>query len=138
MGAEKVDGKFVTPELFLSVDEVVFNFAHHISSSISGWNYRSTAIAKEMMLGQLNASHKYPFDVLVRSHIHYFWSVESAGKLGVITPAWQLQTPFMLRKGTMGTIPDIGAVRFVVNGTDYHLEKHLYKLAEARPPRVKA
>ena len=137
VGAEKVKGQFVNPEIYLTVENVHFNFAHAIGSSISGWNYRSTAIAKEMMLGQLMKSHKYPFDVLVRSHVHYFWAVESAGKLGVITPAWQLQTSFMQRNGTMGSIPDIGAIRFSVKGSDYRLEKKLYRLKESRPPLVR-
>ena len=136
VGAEKVDGRFVTPELFLTVEGITFNLAHHITSSTSGWNYRSTAIAKELMLGQLNVSHKFPFDIMVRSHIHYFWAVESAGKLGVITPAWQLQTAFMQKKGTMGSIPDIGASRFIVDGSNYHLEKRLFKLNEAKPSKV--
>ena len=136
--AEKVKGRFATDELLLEVEDVTFNVAHHIASSISGWNYRSTPIAKEMMLGQLVQSHKWPFDVLVRSHVHYYWAVESAGKLGLITPAWELQTPFMKKKGTMGSVPDIGAVRFTVEGKSHNHEKLLYRLEEARPSKVKA
>ena len=138
VGAQKVDGRYVTDELFLEVEGVTMNVAHHIASSVSGWNYRSTPIAKEMMLGQLVQSSKWPFDILVRSHVHYYWVVESAGKLGLITPAWELQTSFMKKKGTMGSVPDIGAVRFIVDGKTHHHEKLLYRLDEAKPSKVRA
>lgn len=143
VGAERVNGSYVPDEFYLKVngngsEGVTFNFAHAIGSSSSGWTYRSTAIAKEMMLGQLEKSRKHPFNVLVRSHIHYFWTVGSASHLGVVTPVWELQTGFMKRQGTMGSVPDIGAIRFLVDGNNYTLEKKLFKLDEARPPLVVA
>lgn len=138
IGAEKVEGRFVSPELFLDVEGVTFNFAHHIAGSVSGWMYRSTPPAKEMMLAQLNESHKWPFDVLVRSHNHYYWYVGSASKLALLTPCWQLQTWFVLRKTSAGSIPDIGAIRFEVTGNEYDWDAKLYKLNEGRPPKVKA
>ena len=137
VGAEKVDGHFIAPELFLDVDGIVFNLAHHIPGSTSGWMYRSTPPAKEMMLMQLNASHKWPFDVLIRSHNHYYWYVGSASKLAMLTPCWQLQTWFNYRKSSAGTIPDIGAVRFVVDNGIYDWDAKLFKLEESRPPKVK-
>ena len=136
--AEEVDGRFVSPELFLEVDGVTFNFAHHIAGSLSGWMYRSTPPAKEMMLAQLNQSHKWPFDILIRSHNHYYWAIESASKLAMLTPAWQLQTWYGLRRTSAGSIPDIGAVRFKVGEGRYAYEKMLFKLNEAKPPKVKA
>lgn len=137
LGATKVDGNYVSPELFLDVDGVTFNFAHHIPGSVSGWVYRSTPAAKEMLLLHLNASHKWPFDVLVRSHNHYFWAVQSTSKMAVLTPCWQLQTWFNYRKSSGGTVPDIGAVRFLIDDGDYKLEKKIYRMREWRPPRVK-
>jgi hypothetical protein len=142
--AEKVhakaadNGQILNPELFLTVEDVKFNFAHHIPGSASGWMYRSTPPAKEMMLMQLNQSHKWPFDVMVRSHNHYFWGVMSSSKMAVLTPAWQLQTWFAYRKSSAGTVTDIGAVRFLVDGPEYKLEKLLYNLPEAKPARAKA
>lgn len=138
IGAEKVDGKFVSNELFLDIEDTTFNFAHHIAGSLSGWMYRSTPPAKEMMLAQLNQSHKWPFDVLVRSHNHYYWYVGSASKLALLTPCWQLQNWYSLRKTSAGSIPDIGAVRFTVNGDAYDWDTKLYKPAEAKPPKVRA
>ncbi len=138
IGAEKVDGRFVSNELFLDVEGVTFSFAHHISGSVSGWMYRSTPPAKEMMLAQLNQSHKWPFDVLVRSHNHYYWYVGSSSKLALLTPCWQLQTWFVQRKTSAGSIPDIGSVRFAVDGNAYDWDSKLYNLREAKPPRVKA
>jgi len=138
VGAEEVSGVHVVPELFLDVDGTTFNFAHHIPASMSGWVYRSTPLAKEMMLAQLNRSDKWDFDVLVRSHVHYFWAVQSASKMAVLTPCWQLQTWYQYRKTASGSIPEIGAVRFLVDDGDYRLEKLLFKLQAAKPALVKA
>jgi predicted phosphodiesterase len=139
VGAERVDGLHVSAELFLDIDGTKFNVAHHIGSSASGWQYKSTPIAKEMMLMKLIESRKWPVDVLVRSHVHYYWAVQTPSHTGVINPCWQLQTWFQIQKGAAGLVPDIGAVRFNV-GTEknYTWEKKLFKLPETRPPLVKA
>lgn len=136
VGAEKVDGNFVSPELFLEVGGVNFSFAHHISGSVSGWIYRSTPAAKEMLLLHLNASHKHPFDILVRSHNHYFWVVQSTSKMAVLTPGWQLQTWYNYRRSASGTVPDIGAVRFLVDEGEYQLQKKIFRMDAWRPPKV--
>ena len=118
------------------VEGLTFNFAHHIAGSASGWMYRSTPPAKEMMLAQLNASHKWPFDVLVRSHNHYFWAIQSTNKMAVLTPCWQLQNWFAMRKSSAGTIPDIGAVRFLVEKGEITLQKKIFRLPEFKPTKV--
>lgn len=138
VGAEKVDGKLVFPELFLDVENVKFNFAHHISSSVSGWQYRSTPSAKEAMLLKLNESHKWPYDILVRSHVHYYWYNGSTSHLAMTTPCWQLQTWFMYRKTAAGTIPDIGAVRFIVDNESYDWDEMIAKNPTWKPTRVRA
>lgn len=139
VGAERVDGRHVFPELFLDVDGTSFQFAHHIASSASGWQYKSTPIAKELMLLKLVENRKYPADIIVRSHVHYYWAVQTASHLGLITPAWQLQTWFMMQKSTASTVPDIGAVRFNVRAEkDFDWEKKLYRMNEWKPTRVKA
>lgn len=135
----KGDGNFIFNELFLDVEDTKFHFAHHVSGSLSGWMYRSTPPAKEMMLAQLNQSHKWPFDVLVRSHNHYYWFVGSSSKLALLTPAWQLQTWFAMRKTSAGSIPDIGAVRFEVEGAQYNWAPMLMKPTETtKPPKMRA
>ncbi len=137
VGAEKVDGRFVSPELFLDVEDITMNFAHHVAGSFSGWVYRSTPAAKEMMLLTLIQERKWPFDVLVRSHNHYFWAVQSTSKMAVLTPCWQLQNWFALRKTTAGTVPDIGAVRFLIDDDTFQLEKKIFRMNEWKPPKVK-
>ena len=114
VGAIPIDGHHSVYELFLDVHGCTFHFAHHIEST-KVMMYRATAITRELALAMLNASHKYPVNVLVRSHVQYYWHTQSSGHDGFITPGWQLQTPYMMKLSPSGMVPDIGALRFRVD-----------------------
>ena len=136
VGATPIGGYFAPYEIYLEEEGVTFNFAHHV-----GYNqefYRSTALTREMALMKLNASHKPADpDVIVRSHVHYYWYVGSTSHLTMTTPCWKLQDWFMQRKGPGGGVPDIGAVRFTVKDGEYSWEKKIYRLPEFKNPLVK-
>lgn len=136
VGAKKVDGTRAPYELFLDVEGVTFNIAHHVGST-RVWMYRSTSITREMALMQLNASHKWPADVFIRSHVHYYWYVGSTSHLALITPCWKLQDWFMHKLSSAGTVPDIGAVRFKVDNGKFDWDAMLFKFDQWRPKRVK-
>lgn len=136
VGAEKVDGNFVSPELFLTVEGVRFNYAHHISGSLSGWVYRHTPSSKEVMLVKLNEGEKHPVDVVVRSHVHYFSGVFGPSYMSITTPCWQLQNWYAMRRTSGGSIPHIGAVRFLVGDGNYSLEKKIFHMKAWKPPMI--
>lgn len=137
VGATEVDGRMVNPELFLDIEGVSFNLAHHISGSMSGWMYRSTPPAKEAMLSKLNESHRRPARVIVRSHNHYYWFVGSTSHLSLLTPAWKLQDWFAYKATAAGSVPDIGAVRFTVSNGEFRWEAKLFRDDSWRPPIVR-
>lgn len=122
------------PELFLKVRGTTFNFAHHVGIG-TGW-YKTTPVSREMLLSKLNAAHKHACDVIVRSHVHYFCGCEFTTQRGYITPAWQLQTPYMLKKSSFGLLPDIGALRFHVGDPGATLEKRFYRDETIKPRLV--
>jgi hypothetical protein len=139
VGAKKVANKYASEILNLKVNGKVFNFAHHISIS-TVFHYKSTPLARELMLMKLNASHFFPrgvqADVVVRSHAHYFWVIQTSGQLGMITPCWKIEDWYMKKKGA-GSVGDIGAVRFRIekDGTiDWDVQ--LYKFESAKPTLV--
>lgn len=136
IGAQKVGGYYAPYEIFLEEEGVTFNIAHHV-----GYNqefYRSTALTREMALMKLNASHKpADADIIIRSHVHYFWYVGSTSHLTMTTPCWKLQDWFMQRKGPGGGVPDIGAVRFTVEDGNYSWEHKVYKLSDFKAPLIK-
>ena len=123
-------------ELFLRVrGETTFHFAHRVSTGTS-W-YRATPLAKEMVIGLLNATHKYKANITVRAHTHYFVGVEHTSQKGYILPCWQFQTRYMLRLSPW-MVPDIGALRWTIdeNGPDgIKLDKRFLR-HEAGKPRL--
>ena len=133
--AEKVHGYYAPPNMFLKVEGVTFDIAHHIGTTQT-WQYRSTPITREMLMAKVNESHRWPASIVLRSHAHYYWYVGSTTHLGMITPCWKLQDWFMQRHTSAGGIPDIGAVRFTIDNGTFDWEAKVFKLAEFRPPLV--
>lgn len=71
-------------------------------------------------------------DVIVRSHLHKFMCVEVRGKMGLITPCWQLQTKFMRKRSLFDMWPDIGAVVLNVDRSgDVRVERWIFE-----PPKM--
>ena len=150
--ANKPDNRddLVPEEFYLDIGDGprrwTFHFAHHISVSRSGWIYRTTPIAKEMLLMKLNEERKtWKADIIVRSHTHYHVRVGFKSHLGVSTPCWQFPTWFAYRKGVGDLVPEIGALRFLIDGQldpdDYqfpHLQVRAVTPPAYEPPVVHA
>lgn len=124
--------------LWLDVDGVILEAAHHIAVSVGF--YRLTALDREgqwSAISAKDASKGIPkADLLIRSHVHYFGHAEHASKSIVTTPAWQLQTRYMRKASVHRMHPDIGGIMLEVDGTakergesPVRIFKELYKLA---------
>jgi hypothetical protein len=95
--------------LNLDVDGVILNFAHHIS--VSTGLYRATAPDREGIWSALAGRSKVPdADAVIRSHVHLFCHVEHSHKHIIITPGWQLQTEYQIKKSYYRMFPELGAV----------------------------
>jgi len=105
-------GRLVREVLWLDVDGVLLEFAHHIGGA-SGF-YRLTPLDREMQWSALSGkdpSRGVPrADLIVRSHIHTFMAAEHASKQGLVLPCWQLQTSYARRRSVHRMHPDIGGV----------------------------
>lgn len=102
-------------ELWLRMaNNVLGHFTHHIGTTSSA-AYESTAPYKEMVEAFVEAGKlgNEPPDFIVRSHRHRSIEIKVPTKNGhgiaLVTPAWQLKTPFTYRV-TLGRIstPQIG------------------------------
>ncbi len=134
VGAETTDGQYAPDEWNLQVNDVWLNFSHPLATTRM-WNYRSTAITSVMAQMKLNESHRWPAQIIVRSHVHYYWAVQSASHLGIVTPAWKISDHFAYKIGSGASAPDIGAVRILVNDDEtFSHEPILYKSPEFKPP----
>jgi len=112
------DGLYSRYDLWLKFgkNKLLTHFSHHIGVTNSA-AYESTAVHKELIESYAEAGRwklESP-DCVVRSHRHRFYKVElpaeNTNAISVVTPSWQLKTPFVWRMG-MGrsSTPQIGGI----------------------------
>lgn len=129
------NGHCVRYELWKEVGSALLHLSHHIG--VSGSNaYESSAVMRELSEAYVEAGRwndRAP-DAIVRSHRHRDMEIKipaaNGYALGVVTPAWQLKTPFSFKvAGGRQAQPQIGGV--VLNHGDEdniycrHFVKHL-------------
>jgi len=124
-------------DLLVNTCGIKIHASHHISSSISSWQYWTTAIARDLLLLALHgAEDKYGHvDVAVRSHRHTFTAAEFGSQIGIITPAWQTRNQYAVRKGIISP-PDIGWVILEIHGPKRILVDRSGIANIGRPSRV--
>lgn len=127
-------------QLWLDVDGVIFQFAHHIGVTSSA-AYESSAPMREMISGMVDAA-QWGRDiprVFVRSHRHRFIEVplptETGRIMSVITPSWQLRTPHVERIDRM-RMPHIGGVVFLIKDNECLVKEKLYPLPGPQPVKI--
>lgn len=128
-------------QLWLEVEGVVFQFAHHIGTTSSA-AYESSAPMRELIAGMVEAAQwdqRLP-DVFVRSHRHRYIPVsiprsEDRDIQLVITPAWQLRTPHVERIDRM-RLPHIGGVVFIVEDGKCRVIKKIYEMPKPELIRI--
>jgi hypothetical protein len=112
-------GMYSRDELWLKFgndNNLLCHFTHHVGVTNST-AYESTAVYKELVEAYNEAGRwkTQPPDIVVRSHRHRQFKVEISSShtnaIALITPGWQLKTPFTFR-GTLGrsSTPQIGGV----------------------------
>jgi hypothetical protein len=143
LGAKKNEvGQRARFELWLEVGTPprLVHFAHHIGTSGS-MAYETTALKKELaeMLADCALWRKPAPDVIVRSHRHRNVKVSGPSAngeaIGIITPGWQLRTPFSYRiPGGRVALPHIGGI--VVRYGDREMFTEQFVRPISRPPSV--
>lgn len=133
-------GEYASYQWWLTVDDVPFQFAHHIGVTSSA-AYESSAPMRELTAAMVEAAQwgrSIP-RVMVRSHRHRFIEVPIPSKHGriraVITPGWQLRTPHVERIDRM-RMPHIGGVVFRIEGDQCEIREKIYPLPDPRPTLI--
>ena len=91
-------------EMWLKLREYLIHFTHHVGTTSSA-SYESTAVYKELVEAYTEAGRwlNEPPDCVIRSHRHRQFEIKIATKKGyglsLVTPAWQLKTPFVYKLG---------------------------------------
>lgn len=89
------------------------NFTHHIPYS-KFFAYRATPLGKEMALMALDKDRHAKFDVIVRSHVHYFLQITTPNTTAFTTPAFKYPDGHLMRGGLGGVFPDMGLVELII------------------------
>ncbi len=133
-------GIFSWWQLWLDLDGVIVQLAHHIGTTSSA-AYETSAPMRELIAGMVEAEQwGQPMPrVFVRSHRHRFVPVSVPSKQGrihlIVTPAWQLRTPHVERIDRM-RLPHIGGVVILVDGGECQIREKLYPIAPPQPIRL--
>ena len=99
--------------------------SHDVGVSSSGYAYRTTPIAQQMMVSALNPEYKN-FSVILRGHAHYYVRVSFANTTGLICPCWAGRDEFVARR-SLAWNPHLGYVILRVSDT-VEVEPHIFTL----------
>lgn len=125
MGAEKApDGSFAPYWWHINVDGVNIDLAHTQSAMM---RYPATALQREMQFSTevADVMENGQADAIIRSHIHRCIVIHIDGRIGVSTPAMQLQTVYAKKS----KVPNrwlsryIGAVLIKIRKEEYSLRQ---------------
>jgi hypothetical protein len=130
--ADELGGHY-QPELLIPALKGDYRIqAHHvIGGGMGAWQYRTTSLARDHMLMELNnAEMEYgDLNCILRAHAHYSITIEfSPNKLAAICPPWQAKTEFAVKKG-MVNVPRLGysLLKIYEDGTG-HIVHYTQKL----------
>lgn len=117
-------GQFARWELWLKLGGHLIHFLHHIGTTASS-AHESSAVNAELSATMVEAARwgDKPPSVIVRSHRHRSIEVRlpvgNGYATGVVTPAWQLKTPFTYKiAGARLAPPQIGGILIRLGDSD--------------------
>lgn len=137
LGACERNGRYARMELWLQFGAHLIHCLHHVGTTSSS-AHESSAVNAELtgMLVEAAISGKQPPSVMVRGHRHRAIKVSKPTQRGdaiaVVTPAWQLKTPFAFKvAGARISQPQIGGIniRLDDSGNPYvmNFTKHIVR-----------
>lgn len=98
---------------------------HKISVSKSSWQYRATPLGRALVLAALNEKEMGHYDIVLKSHAHYYCYVGFSNSLGMILPAWKAYDAFGDTNIEFAN-PALGYVRFDFNGNDFSFAHSIF------------
>lgn len=132
-------GNYARMELRKDLDGSLIHFLHHVGT-VSSNAYEASAVGKELAETFTEAGRwgTRPPDMIVRSHRHRYIQIHLPTKNGrgiaVVTPSWQLKTPFAYRiAGARVSTPQIGGI--IIRKTDGYLHT-VEKIWSVEPPET--
>jgi len=125
--ADALNGSIKDTQL-LHIEEWKFNFRHVVGNSTTPYG-QGTQLFKEAVRDMMRATFedREAADFTVRSHIHYFTRMESANKVAISTPCFQVPLNVFGRK-CRPFYYDIGLLLFEVSKEKVDIQKFIMPL----------
>lgn len=133
------DKQYAHWQLWLRMGRHLIHFAHHISSTTSPFA-ESSGLQRELVSGYVEAGRwgDEPPAMYVRSHRHFSSEVREPSEHGVtsviVTPAWQLKTPFGHKIAGRMRQPQIGGILICVGDNGPYVKSKVWRIE--RPKEV--
>lgn len=124
-------------QLWIRLGGHLIHFAHHIGTTSSPFA-ASSGLQREMVSGYVEAGRwgDEPAAVYVRSHRHFSSEVREPSEHGVttvvVTPAWQLKTPFGHRTAGRMMQPQIGGILVCVGDHGPYVKSKVWRIERPR------
>jgi hypothetical protein len=123
--ARGIDAEF-GEELVINAGKRI-HCSHMVGVSMASPAYRTTPIAREMMLAAINEKEYGKYDCILRGHAHYAVKVQFGSSQGLICPCWKGRDAFASRR-TLAMMPHIGYVIIKIDNDHLDAEMNVWSL----------
>ena len=130
------DGRYSRPDLRLRIGRARAHIMHHIGTTSSS-AHEASAVNAELTAEFVEAARwgGRPPDFVVRSHRHRFSAVDidtvRGIGAGIVTPGWQLKTPFTYRlAGARVAPPQFGGVLLRAGDEEHYYRRMVWSLQQ--------
>ena len=130
-------GNYARWDMWARIGSHLSHITHHIGVTGS-MHYETTALMKEFAeaCGEAGRYRLEAPAVVVRAHRHRFAEIKVPTGAGdgicVVTPGWQLRTPYVWRGSGRNTTPQFGGI-LVRSGNEEVFTRHYIKTVERTP-----
>jgi hypothetical protein len=135
--AENMPGGVYHNDLIANVGGCRYHVSHFVPGSSSVWMYKATPMARDLLLYAVNNSvDEYgKLDAVIRSHQHQMVYVGFPHSFGVVTPGWQVRSPYCTAKDII-TLPHIGYIYFDIHDKKSRFGFETFKYPTRPSPEV--
>lgn len=133
---DKRTGQYSRWELWMEFGGELLHFSHHIGSTTST-AYESSAPMRELVAAFVEAGQfrQRPPDILIRSHRHRYNEVKTPNGRIIVTPAWQIKTPFVFKMDRMRA-PMLGGIVITAAEEGVHIRERIYTMERGEVVKV--
>ena len=125
LATEMCGGTFMGGYANININGKRIYAQHKVSVSKSSWQYRSTPLGRALVLAALNEDDMGHYDIVLKSHAHYFCYCGFSNSLGMILPGWKSTDNFLNTNIEFGNSA-LGYVRFDFADGDFSFSPSIF------------